>query len=405
MKLAIPQKKIESNKKKVFHKKESYWYSEDGDLTKQLFRAAEIGDYEDMLYLLGQGADPNAENSNSETPLLIAAKEGYEDIAELLINHGADINFQNQYDETPFLCAIKEGNKKLIELLFEKGFEPDGDDMAWLAEDLDLFSFVLDKFADKVDQNSVLWEEVLERAVKEKNTHAISEILFFLKYKKDELLEGIFDDACRYVLQEAVDAENASLIDTIFGVLSDDLTLDAVVYPNKQRMILHNAISDCNSPDCAVAIIKNIKRYAPDLIPSLSLLESGVFTPLMNAAALEDDKGEPIVKALLESGVDVNQGQQDRKGFTALIRAIWAGNKGSAVLLVSDATPEVLDKQDAYGNTALIHAVKANNPELVALLLEAGADIDIRNDLGETAFSLARKGGLDEIEQLLLDQM
>ena len=116
-----------------------------------------------------RGADPNAENSNSETPLLIAAKEGYEDIAELLINHGADINFQNYYGETPFLCAIKEGNKKLIELLFEKGFEPDGDDMAWLAEDLDLFSFVLDKFADKVDQNSVLWEEVLERAVKEKS--------------------------------------------------------------------------------------------------------------------------------------------------------------------------------------------------------------------------------------------
>ena len=405
MKLAIPRKKIESNKKKVFQKKESYWYSEDGDLTKQLFRAAEIGDYEDMLYLLGQGADPNAENSNAETPLLIAAKEGYEDIAELLINHGADINFQNHYGETPFLCAIKEGNKKLIELLFEKGFKPDGGDIEWLAEDWDLFHFVFDEFANKIDPSTVSWGDLLDKAVREENRLPRWDILFFLNDRNAELKDESIDDICRDLLETAVNTSDVDLIEDVFEILSDSITMDAVVYPNEYNdSILTEAISG-RKTDSAVAIIQSIHRHAPDLLPVLSKPRAGGVTPLMLAARLADDKGAHLIKVLLDSYEDLKQSYQSSEGKTALMSAIERENKECAELLVSAATPDVLDKQDEDGNTALILATKKNNPELVALLLEAGADIDIRNGLGETAFSLARKRGLDEIEQLLLDQM
>ena len=53
------------------------------------------------------------------------------------------------------------------------------------------------------------------------------------------------------------------------------------------------------------------------------------------------------------------------------------------------------------GNTALHHAAIMKRREIVAVLLNLGADITIKNDFGETALDCARNGGDTETELLL----
>ena len=54
------------------------------------------------------------------------------------------------------------------------------------------------------------------------------------------------------------------------------------------------------------------------------------------------------------------------------------------------------------GNTALIYSVINNNILITSMLLKNGADVNIKNALGETAIQIASLKQFDQIEQLLI---
>ena len=62
-----------------------------------------------------------------------------------------------------------------------------------------------------------------------------------------------------------------------------------------------------------------------------------------------------------------------------------------------------LNKQDIDGNTALIHAVYFNSIEVATLLLEAGVDIDKQDNYGNTALMSAASSNRRENVELLLN--
>lgn len=59
------------------------------------------------------------------------------------------------------------------------------------------------------------------------------------------------------------------------------------------------------------------------------------------------------------------------------------------------------DQFDLVVNPILIDAVQTGNPEIVNLLLAAGADPEQPNEDGRTALMIARENGYDEIANLL----
>lgn len=59
-----------------------------------------------------------------------------------------------------------------------------------------------------------------------------------------------------------------------------------------------------------------------------------------------------------------------------------------------------LDERDARGRTALMAATYANQPETVALLLAAGANVDLQDDMRNNPFLYAGAEGLMEILKL-----
>lgn len=100
------------------------------------------------------------------------------------------------------------------------------------------------------------------------------------------------------------------------------------------------------------------------------------------------EKGEPVY--LGYGGWDTNVGPVDnlveavKKGYAPIVRAFAA------------QVPD-LDQYDRKGGTVLLWAVARRKPELVALLLDLGADPNQPDTDGMTPVALAEQKGLDQI--------
>ena len=56
------------------------------NLWSQLFKAAEVGDFEKCKVILEKNHDKNSPNQFGTTPLHVAAKNGHEDILRLIMD-------------------------------------------------------------------------------------------------------------------------------------------------------------------------------------------------------------------------------------------------------------------------------------------------------------------------------
>jgi ankyrin repeat protein len=126
--------------------------------------------------------------------------------------------------------------------------------------------------------------------------------------------------------------------------------------------------------------------------------------PALNAApeladAVMNNDGSAIDR-LLQSGVDVNEGQGDDS--TALHWAVYQDNIDLvARLLVAGADAEAMSR---LGATPLYLAAVNGNAEIIALLLAAGADANARVlSSNETPLMFAARSGSTAAVQALLD--
>ncbi|QGG47118.1 ankyrin repeat domain-containing protein [Heliorestis convoluta] len=158
------------------------------------------------------------------------------------------------------------------------------------------------------------------------------------------------------------------------------------------------------------ALIKAVLQK--DLRKAKALLASGAdpaqknseaMTALMLAAQLNQSE---MVKALLTAQADVNQKNEKMGEWTALFSAVWAGNLDiTKILLEAGANPNVryyeAGKRKEDGWTPLNWAVSQNNLEMTQLLLSRGADPSQRTD-GWTALMNASWYGRMDLATVLL---
>ncbi|WP_267394869.1 MULTISPECIES: ankyrin repeat domain-containing protein [unclassified Sphingomonas] len=79
-------------------------------------------------YLLQKGADPNIRDSAGNTPLILAAQAGREDLVQLLLAYKANINLGNSAGQTPLIVAVNNRDAAVTRLLIDKGADPDQTD-------------------------------------------------------------------------------------------------------------------------------------------------------------------------------------------------------------------------------------------------------------------------------------
>lgn len=103
-----------------------------------------------------------------------------------------------------------------------------------------------------------------------------------------------------------------------------------------------------------------------------ALDKAGRFTPLMRAAKLGD---LDLVEELLSLGVDISVLNVD--GCNALWLACYGGNHAVMHRLIDAGI--AIDQQNGNGATCLMYVASNSKPDLVKLLLDRGANTQLKN--------------------------
>jgi uncharacterized protein len=105
-----------------------------------------------------------------------------------------------------------------------------------------------------------------------------------------------------------------------------------------------------------------------------------------------------FARRLIERGAHVN-----KPGWTPLHYAATGGHLAIMEMLLRQKA--LLDAQSPNGTTPLMMAAMYGTPEAVKLLLEAGADLQLRNQLGMTALDFAVQANRKDSAGLIQQQL
>jgi len=188
----------------------------------------------------------------------------------------------------------------------------------------------------------------------------------------------------------------------IFAAMEGDIEMVELLLEAKAKVMHYNkhGLSPLHAAVTAecIPLIKRFVEYKPS---TLNYSTPSVGTPLHLACA---GSCVPAVQTLLELGADVSIPLSD-SGRTAVHSAVESGNIAILKALlegIRDQT-EVLDIADSNGMTALNMASYCGYTEMVKELLDAGASIDKgTTDDNTTSLCLAcQEGKLDTIKLLI----
>ena len=171
------------------------------------------------------------------------------------------------------------------------------------------------------------------------------------------------------------------------AVQSDDVkTVQALL----QRGFDPNTVNPIGTPGLMIAVREPSLKVA-QLLASWPKVKTEVRNDkdesVLMLAAL---KGYlPLVKQLVENDADVN-----KPGWTPLHYAASGGHAEVAKLLLSHSA--YIDAESPNGSTPLMMAAMYGNVDCVRMLLEAGADPTLKNQLGLSAADFAKRVSRDD---------
>jgi len=94
--------------------------------SEPLAEAVKAANLELVKILLGAGAKADAPNADGQTPLMLAARDGQLEIAQLLVRHGANVNARETWrGQTALMWAAAQGYPAMTEYLVKHGAEVD----------------------------------------------------------------------------------------------------------------------------------------------------------------------------------------------------------------------------------------------------------------------------------------
>lgn len=119
-------------------------------------------------------------------------------------------------------------------------------------------------------------------------------------------------------------------------------------------------------------------------------------TPMLNIAARADNLD--AVKWLVSCGARLDSISKDR-GYTAIMDSVWRGNAEMTRFFIEQGAE--LDTISKDGQTMLVLAVGADKTEIVKMLAENGANPDIKDRMGMSAYDYAKLFKKTEILSIL----
>ncbi|KAJ5177912.1 ankyrin [Penicillium coprophilum] len=394
-------------------------------------------------------------NESNETPLLTATVNKYYDIAVLLIDAGADINARHVDGRTALNIALENGDLSLFEALIrkQKGLSGVQDDLKVKAlfvaaekENPGMFDTLLEA-GGNLEIRSDDGETALHFAARSGNCGIINSILD----RKMPLIDEM-DNFKKTPLLIAAENGNHDALATLLECGANVETQD-----DKQWTILHYAAKNgdlelvqwlldfmpslCDKRNnlgqtaLVVAANEGQSRVVDSLVKvaasrSESYGENEKFAVLMIAASkgsldlMKDilSKSKQLSKRKNESGDDllfiaIKNKQEDVVRFLLTKNADLSIKDGQGSTLFHSATesgllktvecllkrkPGLINEKNTENETALVIAFRKGDENVISLLLENKANIDVRDNDGRTALqSACRQSSLYIVQRLL----
>ncbi|XP_041463333.1 transient receptor potential cation channel subfamily A member 1 homolog isoform X1 [Lytechinus variegatus] len=316
------------------------------DIVKLLFEAGEgQGLLEQML------TDVNNDRS---TPLHLSVDSGYFEIVELCLSKGANVNCHRENRSTPLHAACVAGNLKIVELLLQKG------------------AHVNSVNADRATP--------LHRACSFNRYKIVEHLL-----ERGAKIEARDKDNFTPLLI-AASSGHSSTIKILLGKRANIAAID-----KHDKTALFWAAEE-NKPEALQALLEH--KMASKILEYSDRYDNTA----LHVAAENGYLG--IVRILLNNGAELDWKNEDEE---TPIHVAAANGHTAVVMEFVKREESTINDEDENSNTPLHKAATAGHAKTVRALIDAGADIESRNQQLWTPLDCAASKGWVKTAYALLE--
>ncbi|MCX5655491.1 MAG: ankyrin repeat domain-containing protein, partial [Planctomycetota bacterium] len=378
--------------------------SKPGYFNTTLLHDIEKGDLDAVKRHLASGADLNAFDGNGSTLLHLAAWEGRKELVLYLLGQGADINAErkdtqdNKDDHTPIHGAAVSGHTEIVRMLVERGAAVRDAPSAVAADNVDRLRQLVEENRQFLEKTWYTWgawtgeRTLLHHAAMHGSTECIAALVAMGADPKAQDSEGCTPlmmaaagghvEAIRELLKHDDRLNHACKYGLTPLVFAASCGQEAALQLLLERGAEYDIFTAAARGD--LARVKELVAKDPTLVEK----KAGWQTPLVWAATRNRPE---VLRFLIDQGSDLNH-HSDWEG-EGLAEAAWLGHMEIArILLEHGANPEVGAGDDTDG-TPLHRACWQGNIEMVLVLLKHGAQIDSVDNNKETPLCFAIKQG------------
>ena len=344
-------------------------------------------------------------NKNLHTALHIAAEKGFRDIAELLLEHGADVNLQDGEGNTPLHYAARNFDAEMICFLVKKGADVNARNRAnftptatalWnipLKDTPDFFAADCQKQALQRKTPDLIYRTLLKLGAKETSDVLLAAAAQSSReeciYKSLKVVE---------ILKELLEKHSFSADDLNMSLIAAVSESEYDSWPaNTIKLLLKHGAKPVDKVEGAELNALQISVIQEKIPCFRLLLKAGADITVRN------EKGESLlmtaakfqrVKILkvLHSEFGFPADEVNFDGVSPLLAALRRMYSESSltniVKYLLENGAEVNRRLAENGMTPLHLACKLNCLKIVKILLEYGADKDMKNHDGKTPVEL-----------------
>ncbi len=391
-----------------------------------LWHAARTGDLRAMKRHIAEGADVNAPDEDLNIfPLAWSVLHGQTEAARLLIENGADVNIKDDDGSTPLHGAVVFGRADVAKLLVENGanLQVRNNDGATPADALHLdwrtTAFIGGMVGVEVEENVAVMQsgrnEIAKLfGVKEFDSKSIPSV--------QDLSGAVFTGDLAAVKQALTEGADPNAKDPQSG--STMLSIAALMGHTEivELLLEHGADVNAKSRDGSTAL--HTAAFLGRVETVKLLLEKGADTTLRNGMGstaidgakldwtftkgiigmLQIEVDEAKVKAGRTKVIELLSGQPSNSSQSHNLWKVVAAGDLSAIKDALDDSVDLNAQDPQFGSTPLSWAALMGHTEVVALLLERGADVNAQNRDGATPLHSAAFLGRTETVKLLLEK-
>lgn len=324
-----------------------------------LIAAAGGGHVEIVQMLLAAGAPINAASNDQRTALMAAALRGDDKLVKLLLSAGAAVNAKDKQGETALFDAVRYGRLEVVRLLLDAGADPNVSNQLPVNAADSGYTPLMYAAKRGLAPASVSVQDwmAIVKALLDKGAHPDT------RSSRGTTALSVAQDYGNQDIAKLLLQGGAKEVLTYKGLSLDDALLMAAGHGDaKEVMESLNAGADPQAESRA------------GVTPLLAATYGG------NVAA---------VRAVAERGAKVNHVADGFRGWT------WTGAK-------LPMSQQALAEAASLGDTALILAAQLGHEDIVAYLLDHGADPKLANPQGDTPLSVAAEQGHAKIVAMLL---